>query len=422
MRDALDQTSDDNSSSGVPMRRKAAVIVARRLDGMQSGSSQYLKTYLSICRDAGLSTALVFAPRRSFGNLPWARIHPEFASLVDDIDWVGTVRVGQRYVSTSPKVWGRFVWRAAMELGRRIVGRKHAPYPSMLGAELDHSEAMQTVARTQAAQPEVVTAEYSSLGPLLKEFPQCRRIVFLHDLFSMRAENFQSQGMQADHVVVSLQDEAERCRSADILIHASRVEQKRLQEIMPAPRHIWMRPAVSANFPEVLRRSTPHAVFMGSIHAGNRKALSFLREEVWPAVREKIPDAKLHVVGSIAGTVDPLAADQEGLELIGRVEDLSTIASVDAIGVAPMQFGSGIPIKVVDYLAIGLPVIVTSGAIDPFGDALDGLVAVASSDEHFVDVIVDLLTDEAAREKMVGQARNVTDRLKNVSLLDALKV
>ncbi|KJZ18502.1 glycosyltransferase [Loktanella sp. S4079] len=396
------------------------ILVGRRLDGMQTGSSQYLKTYLKICREAGLSTQLIFAPRRSFGNLPFARIHPEFVELVDGVDWAVTVQVAGRYVSTSPAVWGRFLIRSMKEVARRLTGRKHAPYPSMLGAELSPAEARQVVDRARTYAPDVVTAEYSSFAPMLSAFPQAKRIVFLHDLFSLRAESFRSRGMDPDHVVVSLDQEAARCDAADLLIHASRVEEERLRVVMPDHQHIWMRPAVSANFPASTQRTTPHAVFMGSQHAGNHRALAFLREEVWPKLREKLPEAKLHVVGSIASTVDSAEAAEEGLSLIGRVEDLSSIASPDAIGVAPMQFGSGIPIKVVDYLAIGLPVIVTSGAIDPFGDALDGLVAIAQSDDHFTQIVAELLTDAERRETMVDAARQVTDRLDNGLLRDAL--
>lgn len=396
--------------------RKAIVIVARRLDGMQSGSSQYLKTYLKLSRDAGLSTTIVFAPRRSFGNLAWARIHGDIEQLADGIDWAQTVKIGTCYVSLSPAVWGRFAKRLARELLRRITGRKHIPVPSLLGVELDKREAEQTLRRAKTHAAQIVTAEYSSLAPLLGQIEAARRIVFLHDLFSLRAENFASQGLEPDHAVMSLADEAARCRHATALIHASRAEETRLAEVLPDAQHIWMRPEVSLTRPPHVRRTEPHAVFMGSNHAGNRQALEQLRKTIWPRVKNRLPDACLHIVGSIAGTIDPADAKREGLRLVGRVDDLNQIASADAIGLAPMEFGSGIPIKVFDYLGQGLPVVVTSNVVDSFGDNLDGVLAVATSRTHFADLTAELLQDETARHAMVARMQTVSERLKNDEL------
>jgi hypothetical protein len=387
---------------------------------MRSGSSQYLKAYLSVCRDAGFSTSLMFAPRRSFGNVAWARIHPDILSLVDEVEWPQTLRLGGNYISVSPSVWWRFFVRLGIELGRRVSGQKHAPFPSLLGAKLDQRETDQIAERIRDRRPDMVTAEYSSLAPLLENCPEAKKVVFLHDLFSLRAESFSSRGLEPDHVFMSLQEEADRCRTADLVIHASCVEKLRLQEILPQAEHIWMPPVVTMGSATNQQAGDPHAVFIGSVHAGNAVALTFLREKVWPRVRARVPGAMLHVVGSIAETVDPSDADQEGLRLLGVVEDLSTVGGMQAIGLAPMQFGSGIPIKIVDYLAISMPVVVTAGTIDPFGGSLKGLVAEATSDAHFCDLIVMLLKDETARQKMSLATKETANRLDGSALLEAL--
>lgn len=400
---------------------KAVLVVARRLEDVHSGSGQYLKTYLEICRDAGLSTTLVFAPRRSFGNIAWSKVHPDIGDLVTRVDWAQTVQIGGRYISISPAVWAGFFKRLGHEFARSFLDRRRSSYPSLLGVELYPREAKATLQRVAAQGAHVATAEYSSLAPLLNEMKVKKKIVFLHDLFSLRAENFRSQGMDPDHHVLTLEQEAARCQAADLLIHASRVEEALLQSVLPNANHVWMRPSVSAKARVAPSRSAPHAVFVGSKHAGNVQALSFLRTKVWPEVRARIPECKLHLVGSIAETVTAAQAESEGLHLVGRVDDLSSIARVDAIGLAPMIFGSGIPIKVVDYLGIGLPVVVTPGATDAFGDALDGMVAVASSEHDFNVRVVELLTDPVAREKMSAEAQRVSERLENTALLEHLR-
>lgn len=401
----------------------AAMVVARRLDTLQSGSGQYLEQYLQLCSEAGLATTLVFAPRRSFGNLAWARIDPRFLRHVAHVDWAQTARIGSYYVSTAPSVWMRFIGRIGSELLRRLRRGADQAYPSLLGYELDTAEASQVKARLKRHRVDTLTVEYSSLAPLLSHVDSnTQRIVFLHDLFSLRAESFVSRGLAPDHAVMSLEEEAKRCEAADLLIHASCVEEKRLREIMPDRRHIWCRPSVRPGTQQDWPERAPHAVFIGSVHAGNTTALSFIRQKIWPRVREKCPDSMLHVVGSIAATIDPSDAAKEGLRLIGPVEDLSALGGADAIGLAPIQFGSGIPIKVVDYLAIGMPVVVTAGAVAAFGDALDGLVSEAEDDKAFAGKVIDLLNDTTRRQQMSLQSKGAIERLQNDDLLAELKV
>ena len=49
----------DGTIQNLATEGRGVLIVARRLDTMQSGSSQYIYGYLKLCRDAGLSTTTV---------------------------------------------------------------------------------------------------------------------------------------------------------------------------------------------------------------------------------------------------------------------------------------------------------------------------------------------------------------------------
>lgn len=400
--------------------RPATLVVARRLDGARSGSNTYLKAYLQLCRDAGLSTRLVFAPRRGFGNLAWARLDPGIAALVDQVDWAQTLCIGSIRLSLSPRVWLRMLRRIAAEGWRRLTGQGGSPYPSLLGVALPRQEAAEVIARVQRAEAEVITVEYSSLGPLLERLQAPRRVVFLHDLFALRAENFAAQGLQPDHAVLTLAEEAQRCRAADLLIHASCIERDRLRPLLPGARHEWMPPTAKPVPPRARPDTEPHGLFLGSIHGGNAEALGFLRQEVWPKVRAALPEAKLWVAGSIAATVSPREAQAEGLVLLGTVDDLASLGGPQAVGLAPMRTGSGIPIKVVDYLSLGLPVAVTPGTLDAFGGALDGLVAVSDSDVGYAATVCALLRNDSERKKLSMASASAMSRLRNPVLANLL--
>jgi hypothetical protein len=406
----------DNQQS----RKHAVMIVAKRLDSVHTGSGQYLMAYLALCREQSLSLTLVFAPRRSFGNLAWSRVHPDILACVDHIDWAQSVRLGGVYISTSPKVWVGFVYRLGREAIRALRGQREISYPSKLGAELCNSEAATTVERAKQRNPEMVTVEYSSLAPLLSSFPKARRLVLLHDLFSLRAQNFIAQGMAPDHVELSLDEEARRCDDADIIIHASCTELDALQLKLPQAEHVWMRPKIPTFVTSAQRPKGVYAVFVGSKHAGNDAALAYLRRHIWPLVRQRRPDAKLHVVGTIAETVDPQDADVEGLTLVGAAPDLAAVISTNAVGLAPMNFGSGIPIKIVDYFGLGLSLVATPNAISPFGPTLENIVALGETPEHFAGHIIQLLEDENLRHAAINAAKGASKRLVNDQLSELL--
>lgn len=398
--------------------RRAVLIVARRLDGARSGSNSYLKDYLRLCRAAGLSTRIVFAPRRSFGNLAWARLDPEIAGLVDQIDWPQSLQLGGVRLSLSPTVWLAMGRRLLAEALRRLTGQAGA-YPSLLGAELSAREAAEVLAHV--GQVEVVTAEYSSLAPLLEEVEAPRRIVFLHDLFSLRAETFAAQGLTPDHVVLSRKAEAARCRAADLLIHASCIERDAFRPLLPEARHEWMPPVARPVQVQTDPTRPSHGLFVGSVHKGNVEALTFLRQKIWPQVCAQLPEAELWIAGSIAETVSERDARAEGLMLLGPVEDLATLGGVQTVALAPMKSGSGIPIKVVDYLSLGMAVAVTAGTLDAFGGALEGLVVEAASDADYAAMICQLLQDDSRRRALSAAAAQAESRLHNPALLDCLK-
>ncbi|MCL3881739.1 glycosyltransferase family 4 protein [Marivita sp. GX14005] len=400
--------------------RSATLIVARRLDRMRSGDNAFLAAYLLLCRKAGFRTRLVFAPKRSFGNKAWARIAPELRELIDEIDWSHAFEVNGIWISGSPSVWVNFGRRMVVEVGRKLIGRADRPYPSLLGATLTGTEAKATVERVNRHPSSLLTVEYSSLGPLLAGCKAGTKAVFLHDLFSMRAGTFEAGGRTPDHVVISIEDEAARCRHADFLIHASCVEQQVFARHLPKAAHIWMRPDVPRFSQPGGSKPVPRAVFIGSIHSGNVAALEKLRSAIWPKVRARVPGVKLVILGAIARTIATIDAQDEGLILVGQVDRLEEFGGKQAIGLAPIQFGSGVPIKIVDYLSLGMAVVATKEAIAPFGSSLNGVVVSAQSDSDFVEKVCDLLLSESHRQHMTTDHAELSRRLDNSELVEAL--
>jgi glycosyltransferase involved in cell wall biosynthesis len=104
----------------------------------------------------------------------------------------------------------------------------------------------------------------------------------------------------------------------------------------------------------------PHAIFVASFrYEPNRNALRFLLEEVFPRVWQQLPQARLVLVG---GGLDHASATDPRVEALGFVEDLSSAYANARCAVVPLLQGGGTPLKLIEALAHGLPVIATSRA------------------------------------------------------------
>jgi glycosyltransferase involved in cell wall biosynthesis len=89
----------------------------------------------------------------------------------------------------------------------------------------------------------------------------------------------------------------------------------------------------------------------------NREGLGFLLQEVLPRVWTTEPRLRLVVAGRDA----PPAAD-ERVEVLGFVEDLAPLYTRASCALVPLLSGGGSPLKFIEALAYGLPVVATPRA------------------------------------------------------------
>ena len=135
------------------------------------------------------------------------------------------------------------------------------------------------------------------------------------------------------------------------------------------------------------------AIFVASFYyQPNRNALRFLLEDVFPRVWAELPDARLQVVG--AGLEQPPSLDPR-VEALGFVDQLSAAYARARCAVVPLLQGGGSPLKLIEALAYGLPVIATSRAAAGL-EVRDGEhLLVADGGEAFAQALIRALRDGA---------------------------
>ena len=144
----------------------------------------------------------------------------------------------------------------------------------------------------------------------------------------------------------------------------------------------------------------------------NAIAARFLVEEVLPQLWERLPSARLQLVGSDPTSfVRAAAAEERRIEVTGPVPEVTPfLARAFAVAV-PLFQGGGTRLKVLEAFAAGTPVVATSKAVEGL-DVTEGahFVAAESADE-FVAALLALWANRArAAEMAAGARRLVRDR------------
>jgi glycosyltransferase involved in cell wall biosynthesis len=159
------------------------------------------------------------------------------------------------------------------------------------------------------------------------------------------------------------------------------------------------------------------AIFVANFsYEPNRNGLRFLLEEVFPRVWDQLPDACLMLVG--AGLELPTADLDPRVQTLGFVEDLALAYAQARCAVVPLIEGGGSPLKLIEALAYGLPVVATPRAVAGLSvrDGEDCLVG--DGGQAFADALVGVLRDGA--QNIAHAGRRLAEQQYSIEALRAL--
>lgn len=95
-------------------------------------------------------------------------------------------------------------------------------------------------------------------------------------------------------------------------------------------------------------------------HAPNWDGVQWLKTEIWPLVRKRLPDARLHIAGAYAsGEQMALHEPRDGFFIDGRVENADLRFLESRVCLAPLRFGAGLKGKLIDAMRNGTPSVTT---------------------------------------------------------------
>ena len=158
-----------------------------------------------------------------------------------------------------------------------------------------------------------------------------------------------------------------------------------------------------------------HLLFVGDFtYAPNREGLAYLSGHILPEVWVRRPDVTLSVVGR--GTTG--VRTDARIEIQGFVESISALYERAPIVCVPLLHGGGSPLKFIEALAYGLPVVATPHAARLVEGGVPGEhFFVGSTPREFAESIDRLLGDPAEAARIGRAGRSL---IESVYSIDAL--
>ena len=159
----------------------------------------------------------------------------------------------------------------------------------------------------------------------------------------------------------------------------------------------------------------PLSIFhIGSMEwQANEQGVMWFLKKVWPRVLSAQPNVKFHLAGKGLSKTDPRFF-QTGIVNHGEVDDAEVFMQSRGIMIVPIQAGSGIRIKSLEAMALGVPVVSTSIGAQGLTVESGTQMIIADDPAGFADGIMQLLLNPAASQAMTQQARAYVEQHHNL--------
>jgi O-antigen biosynthesis protein len=139
-----------------------------------------------------------------------------------------------------------------------------------------------------------------------------------------------------------------------------------------------------------------HFLFIGNFrHEPNWDAVLWLKYQIWPKIRQALPEAELHIYGAYP---PPKATElhnaKEKFLIKGWVESSIAVTQNARVSLAPLRFGAGLKGKLFETMQCYTPGVTTSIGIEGISVANSWPGLVADDADTFAEAAIKLYTDQ----------------------------
>ena len=199
------------------------------------------------------------------------------------------------------------------------------------------------------------------------------------------------------------------CRDFDLILATTPVDADLIRPWMRADQRLEVMPiGVDVQYfaPSPRPLATCTIVSVGTMSwQPNSEGLLWFCREILPLARAKVPDLRLQVIGDRPPpAVRRLSSDAQ-IEVLGKVDDIRPYMANSAALIVPLRVGSGMRVKILNAMAIGLPVVSTSIGCEGIAVTHGRDILIADEPLDFARAIVDVVSNGELQEHLSSAGR-----------------
>ncbi|HZK40463.1 MAG TPA: glycosyltransferase family 4 protein [Atribacterota bacterium] len=145
-------------------------------------------------------------------------------------------------------------------------------------------------------------------------------------------------------------------------------------------------------------------LFMGGVnYPPNEEALQYYFSEIYPLIKKKIPNIKIYALcGKPSQRIENIAKNDTSIIFPGFVVDVREYLNKAKICIAPLKSGSGTRLKILEYMAMGKPVVSTSKGAEGLEVESYKNILIADNPHDFANKIIWLI-ENPKEAKILGE-------------------
>ena len=153
-------------------------------------------------------------------------------------------------------------------------------------------------------------------------------------------------------------------------------------------------------------------VTLGTLHyPPNADGIRWFFNEVFPLVRQRVPDVTLTIIGKNPPQdfLDLAERNPGVITITGYVPELAPYLEPSALMVVPVRAGGGMRVRILEAFAYAMPVVTTTIGLEGIHAELEKDVLVADSATDFAKRVSELLENTTLQEKLSLNGRHLAE-------------
>ncbi|MDD7985874.1 glycosyltransferase family 4 protein [Lentisphaera marina] len=136
------------------------------------------------------------------------------------------------------------------------------------------------------------------------------------------------------------------------------------------------------------------------LHKPNWDSVRNLKENIWPLIRQELPDAKMKIYGAYCPPkAKQLHNESEGFLVLGKVPDAKAVMESARICLAPLRFGAGLKGKLLEAMECGTPSITSKIGAEGMNGTCAWSGAIYDTPGDFATSAVEVYADQSLWEE-----------------------